>query len=156
MMLRAAPSALLRLLAGTTLVAAALVGCKPQPAPAPAPAPGAPAAPAVKLVSKEQAMATLMVLPEIQNWSIEIAQRSRGKAQGAIIEDNPQPRSINGRAYWQLSFVENHAASVHRRASFLVAQTDATILVDDTDSDSVLTLDEWRRGIRRVELKAAP
>ena len=141
------------------LAAIALAGCKDkQPPPAP------PQPPAEKpivqqqaepVVTREQAMASLLALPEVKSWSQEIEKRSRGKAHGAVIEDDPTPRVINGRAYWQLSFVENRADKVHRRESFLVAQTGQQILVEDTASDTVVPLDDWRRSIRRVELKSA-
>jgi hypothetical protein len=140
------------------LAAIVLAGCKDkQPPPAP---PQPPAKPIVQqkaepVVTREQAMASLLALPEVKSWSQDIEKRSRGKAHGAVIEDDPTPRVINGRKYWQLSFVENRADKVHRRESFLVAQTGRQILVEDTASDTVVPLDDWRRSIRRVELKSA-
>ena len=62
---------------------------------------------------------------------------------------------LNGRAYWQLSFVENRTDRVLRRESFLVARTGNYILVEDTETDSVLSLDDWRRGIHKIRMKAA-
>jgi outer membrane biogenesis lipoprotein LolB len=141
-----------------SLVAAfVLAGCKDKQPP---PAPPLPAKPIVQqkaepAVTREQAMASLLALPEVKSWSQDIEQRSRGKAHGAVIEDDPAPRVINGRQYWQLSFVENGADKVHRRESFLVAQTGKQILVEDTGNDTVVSLDDWRRNIRRVELKSA-
>ena len=95
---------------------------------------------------------TVMILPGRAHRE-ELAWR--GKAHGAVIEDDPTPRVINGTSYWQLSFVENRADKVQRRESFLVAKTGEQILVDDTANDTVVSLDEWRRGIRRVETKSA-
>lgn len=140
-----------------TLLAALLAGCKDKQPPSPPPPPAKPVV-QQKLepaVTREQAMASLLALPEVKSWSQEIEKRSRGKAHGAVIEDDPTPRVINGRAYWQLSFVENRADKVHRRESFLVARTGEQILVEDTANDTVLSLDDWRRSIRRVELKSA-
>lgn len=139
------------------LAALLLAGCKDKQAPV---TPAPPARPIVQqqpepAVTREQAMASLLALPEVKGWSQDIEQRSRGKAHGAVIEDNPAPRVINGREYWQLSFVENRADKVQRRESFLVARTGNDILVEDTASDTVLSLDDWRRGIRRVDLKSA-
>ena len=154
---RGAPTAsttLLRLLSVSVVLAAALAGCKDEPKPAPPPKPAVQQK-AEPLVTREQAMATLLALPEVKTWSAEIEQRSRGKAHGAIIEDDPQPRTINGRQYWQLSFVENRADKVQRRVSFLVAQTGKQILVEDFENDSVLSLDEWRREIHHIRLKSA-
>lgn len=145
------------LLATSLLAAILLAGCKDKQPPA---APPPPARPIVQqkaepAVTREQAMAALLALPEVKAWSQDIEKRSRGKAHGAVIEDDPTPRLINGQVYWQLSFVENHADKVQRRESFLVAKTGNQILVEDTANDTVVSLDEWRRGIRRVETKSA-
>ena len=100
-------------------------------------------------------MASLLALPELQAWSRQIEQRSQGKAHGAVIEDDPVPREVNGKKYYQLSFVENRADDARRRESFLVAQDGSEILVDDTGSDTLLSLQEWRRTIERVDIKSA-
>jgi len=152
---RAAAPSLLRLTIVTLALCCAFAGCKraereeaPKPAPAvPVTAPQGP--------TKDQAMASLLALPELQAWSRQIEQRSNGKAHGAVIEDDPTPREINGRKYYQLSFVENREQDVRRRESFLVAQDGGEILVDDLDSDNILSLQEWRRTIERVDLKSA-
>ncbi|XYJ11433.1 hypothetical protein ACSUZJ_05440 [Telluria sp. B2] len=149
-----APTVFIRLLTVSALLAASLAGCKDEPKPAPLPKPVVQQK-AEPVVTREEAMATLLALPEVKAWSAEIEKRSRGKAHGAIIEDNPQTRTINGRPYWQLSFVENRADKVQRRESFLVAQTGSQILVEDVENDSVLSLDDWRREIHRIRLKSA-
>jgi len=149
-----APTVFIRLLTVSALLAASLAGCKDEPKPAPPPKPVVQQK-AEPVVTREEAMSTLLALPEVKAWSAEIEKRSRGKAHGAIIEDNPQTRTINGRPYWQLSFVENRADKVQRRESFLVAQTGSQILVEDVENDSVLSLDEWRREIHRIRLKSA-
>ena len=147
----------LRLLAFPAILAAALAGCKDkqEPPPPPPPRPAVIQPKPAPTLTKEQAMATLLALPEVKAWSSEIEKGSHGKAHGAIIEDNPVPRTLNGKQYWQLSFVENRKQSVRRRESFLVAQVGEQILVEDPDNDTVLSLDEWRRRIRRVHLKSA-
>ena len=153
---RGASSALFPTLAGALLAGALLAGCKDKQAPVAPPAPKPTAQPQdAPLVTKDQAMAALLVLPEVKAWSSEIERRSRGRAHGAVIEDNPTPRTINGRRYWQLSFVEDRKESVQRRESFLVAQSGGEILIEDLTNDVVLSLDDWRRGIRRVEAKSA-
>lgn len=145
------------LLTISLLATVLLAGCKDKQPPATAPLPAKPVVgqKAEPAVTREQAMASLLALPEVKSWSQDIEQRSRGKAHGAVIEDNPTARVINGREYWQLSFVENRTDKVHRRESFLVARTGNEILVEDTTTDAVLSLDDWRRSIRRVELKSA-
>ena len=155
---RAASSPSLRLLVAALALSCVVAGCKRTERDEPKPAPAAPAAPAVAekpVQTKDQAMATLLALPELQTWSKQIETRSRGKAHGAVIEDNPIPREINGKKYYQLSFVEDRAQDVQRRESFLVAQDGGEILVEDTDNETLLSLQEWRRTIERVDLKSA-
>jgi hypothetical protein len=141
-------------LLATLAFAFTLGGCKraEREAPKPAPAPVVKEAPAR---SKEQAMEALLAVPELKAWSEQIEKRSKGKAHGAVIEDDPLPRDVNGKKYYQLTFVENRAADVRRRESFLVSQQGDEILVEDPETDSLLTLQEWRRTIERVNLKSA-
>lgn len=139
-------------LLATLLFAVTLGGCKRAEPEAPKPAPVVKEAPAR---SKEQAMEALLAVPELKAWSEQIEKRSKGKAHGAVIEDDPLPREVNGKKYYQLTFVENRAADVRRRESFLVSQQGDEILVEDPESDSLLTLQEWRRTIERVNLKSA-
>lgn len=145
----------LPLLAAALAMALAAAGCKRaereevKPPPAPAVVKEAPAR------TREQAMEALLAVPELKAWSAQIEKRSKGKAHGAVIEDDPAPREINGRKYYQLSFVENRANDVRRRENFLVSQQGDEILVEDAETDTVLSLQEWRRNIERVELKSA-
>jgi hypothetical protein len=137
----------------TLVLAIGMAGCKRSAEP---PAPAAPAAahaPATPARTREQAMDQLMALPELKAWSEQIEKRSHGKVHGAVIEDDPAPRVIDGKPYYQLSFVENRKQDVHRVASFLVAKNGDDILVEDGVTDTVQSLFEWRRNIQRVELK---
>ena len=150
---RAASSPTLRLTVAALALCCAIAGCKrAERETAPTPAPAAPVAQA-PAHTKEDAMASLLALPELQAWSQQIEQRSKGKAHGAVIEDDPVPRDVNGKKYYQLSFVENRSDDARRRESFLVAQDGSEILVDDTGSDKLLSLQEWRRTIERVDIK---
>jgi hypothetical protein len=142
-----------RLLAASFLTLCALAACKGEK-PAPPPKPAAVQAPAVPTRTREQAIAALMALPELKTWSEQIEKRSHGAVHGAVIEDDPNPRIIDGKKYYQLSFVEDRKQNVHRRASFLVAHEGAEILVENLDNDSIQSLSEWRRNIRNVELKS--
>ncbi|MFN3791347.1 hypothetical protein [Massilia sp.] len=144
----------LPLLAAALALALAGAGCKraEREEPKPAPAAAVKEAPAR---TREQAMEALLAVPELKTWSVQIEKRSKGKAHGAVIEDDPAPREINGKKYYQLSFVENRANDVRRRESFLVSQQGDEILVEDPETDSVLSLQEWRRNIERVQLKSA-
>ena len=143
----------IRLLSATLFALGALAACKGEK-PAPPPKPAAVQAPAAPARTREQAIATLMALPELKTWSEQIEKRSHGAAHGAVIEDDPNPRVIGGKAYYQLSFVEDRKQNVHRRASFLVAQQGDDILVEDAETDTMQSLAEWRRNIRKVELKS--
>jgi hypothetical protein len=132
----------------TFALACALAACHKEEPPTPA-APAA--APAARAPTREEAMARLMEVPELKSWSEQIEKKSRGKIHGAVIEDDPQPRLVDGKPYWQFSFVENGQDAVHRRASFLVAKSGNDVLVEDPATDQLLSLPEWRRTIRKVE-----
>jgi len=142
-----------RLLSATLLTLCALAACKGEKPPPP-PKPAAVQAPAAPTRTRDQAIAALMALPELKIWSDQIEKRSHGAAHGAVIEDDPAPRIIEGKKYYQLSFVEDRKRNVHRRASFLVAHEGDEILVENLDNDSVQSLPEWRRNIRNIELKS--
>ncbi|CDG81728.1 hypothetical protein [Janthinobacterium agaricidamnosum] len=105
--------------------------------------------------SKEQALADLMSLPELQAWSACIEQQSAGKSHGAVIEYDPEPMLIEGKSYWQLSFVENTPEAAHRWESFLVAQHSTEILVEDLIGDELLSLDRWRKEKRPMQRSGA-
>jgi len=121
-----------------------------QPARPPAPrAPAAvePAAPAEPKVTrtKDQASAALLALPELRAWSAMLEKTSNGKVHGALIEYDPAPRKLNGKTYYQFSFVENSADAALRWESFLVSAHDDEILVEDATNDEVISLARWRR-----------
>jgi len=97
------------------------------------------------LRSKEQAAAALMALPELQAWSAIVEKNSGGKSHGALIEYDPAPRLLNGKSYWQFSFVENSSDAAQRWESFLVSSSDDEILVEDASTDEVISLARWRR-----------
>jgi len=142
------------LLAASFLTLCALAACKGEK-PAPPPKPAVVQPPSAPTRTRDQAIAALMALPELKTWSEQIEKRSHGAVHGAVIEDDPNPRIIDGKKYYQLSFVEDRKQNVHRRASFLVAQQGDDILVEDAETDTVQSLAEWRRNIRKVELKSA-
>jgi len=107
-------------------------------------APAASAATAPVQHTKAQAAAALMALPELQAWSALVEKNSGGATHGALIEDDPAPRVIKGKRYWQFSFVENTPEAVQRWESFLIS-ADGDILIDDVTTDELLTLDRWRK-----------
>jgi hypothetical protein len=139
--------------------AVAVQPAAPAPAPKPPveervkpPAPRAPAAPEPatpaepKVVrTKEQASAELLALPELRAWSAMLEKTSNGKVHGALIEYDPAPRKLNGKTYYQFSFVENSADAALRWESFLVSANDDEILVEDATNDEVISLARWRR-----------
>jgi hypothetical protein len=141
-----APSKKAQVIALVTIIAATtpILGCRNEtPAPA-APAASTAPAPVSQARSKEQAMAALMALPELKAWAGQIEKSSGGKAHGALIEYDPNPRLIDGKRYYQLSFVENHADAAHHWESFLGADTGDEILVEDASTDKTMTLEQWR------------
>lgn len=147
------PSSSLRHLSTVLLALCTLAACnKEKPVAPPKPAATAPAP--VPTRTRDQAIDALLALPEIKTWSDQIEKSSRGSAHGAVIEDDPAPRVVGGKPYYQLSFVENRKQNVHRRASFLVARQGDDILVEDAETDAVQSLSEWRRGIRTLTLES--
>ena len=108
------------------------------------PADAAPQPPA-QIRTKEQAAAALMALPELQAWSALLEKNSGGKTHGALIEYDPTPRKINGKSYWQFSFVENSEQAELRWESFLLSSSDEEILVEDANTDEIISLARWRR-----------
>lgn len=132
-------------LAALIVGSAVLQGCRGERAePAkPVAASAAAAVPAVR--SKQAAMAALMALPELKAWSSQLEKQSGGTVRGALIEYDTTPKLIDGKRYWQFSFVENSSASAQPWESFLVAESGDEILVEDLDSDSTLTLAQWRK-----------
>src|SRR5471032_1089829 len=86
----------------------------------------------------------LIALPELQAWSALLEKNSAGATHGALIEDDPAPRVIKGKRYWQFSFVENTPEAVQRWESFLIS-ADGDILIDDVTTDELLTLERWRK-----------
>lgn len=117
----------------------------------PAPAVSAPvAAPAVAkaAVSREQAAEKLMALPELKRWAETIEKRSGGKLHGALIETDPAPREVDGKPYYQLTFVEDGDDRAQALANFLVAHANGEILVEDDISGDLLPLDQWRKTLK--------
>lgn len=109
-------------------------------------------APAAKgALSREQAVAALMALPELKAWADRIEKSSNGKAHGALMEYDAQLRAVKGKQYYQLSFVENSSDAAQRWESFLVAQSDGEILVDDDVSGEALTLEQWRKDKKPLQ-----
>lgn len=137
-------------LAAVIALASVLGGCREAPKPA-APAASATAADPAATRTREQAMNALMALPELQAWSSQLEKASAGKVRGALIEYDSAARVINGKSYWQFSFVENGADAAHPWESFLVSKQDNEILVEDFGADTPLTLEQWRKEKRPME-----
>ena len=116
---------------------------KTPPAPPPAPAMTTQQAPAA--LTREQAVQRLMALPELKAWSAAIEKNSGGAHHGAVIEYDPAPRLVDGKPYYQMSFVENSPQAAVTWQGFLVAVAGGAILVEDEASDALLDVGRWRR-----------
>ena len=114
-----------------------------------------PPAPAAQrqALNRDQAVARLMALPELQAWARQIESASKGAVRGAVIPFDPALRLVDGRQYHQLSFVENRPDAVVTWESFLVGVADGDILVDDDDTP--LPLERWRSEKRPMD-RAGP
>lgn len=128
--------------------AAALFYLREAPAPAPPAAELARpvvVAPFVGPRTKSDAVAALMALPELKAWSEHLEKSSGGTSHGALIEYGPTPKTIAGKRYWQLSYVENTPDAAHRWESFLVGENTPDILVENDETDQPMTLAQWRK-----------
>lgn len=117
----------------------------------PAPAAAPTSAPIAIAPAKQRARDALMALPELKAWSERIAKNSGGKIHGALVEYDPAPKLVDGKQYWQLSFVENGAVAAHSWDSFLVEVGGSAILVEDYNTDRQLTLEQWRATKKPME-----
>jgi hypothetical protein len=156
---RDAPSKKFQFIALVVIVAATttIFGCRGEKPAASVATPAATSATATAapVRSKEQAMAALMALPELKAWSSQVEKSSGGKVHGALIEYDPQPKLIDGKRYFQLSFVENASDAARRWESFLVAEAGEEILVEDAATDKTMTLQQWRQAKRPMERTSA-
>lgn len=155
---RDAPSKTIQLTALVLIIAATttIFGCRDKTAPpalAPAAAPAS--APASPIRTKEEAMNALMALPELKAWSQQIEKTSGGKVHAALIEYDPALKVIDGKRYFQFTFVENATDAARRWESFLVAETGDRILFDDATTDKTLTLEQWRSTKHPMARKSA-
>lgn len=112
------------------------------------PPPSTPAtAPATPVSAVDQrAVDALLALPEIKTWSQEIEQKSGGRAHGAVIGGDAEPKSVSGLTYYPYSFMENEPEQARRLQGFYVTQDGTHILVEDAVSGETLTLEEWRKS----------
>lgn len=114
---------------------------EPPPPSAPVTAPATPVA-----AVDQRAVNALLALPEIKNWSREIEQKSGGRAHGAVIGGDAEPKTVGGLTYHAYSFMENEPEQARRLQGFYVTQDGAHILVEDAVSGDMMTLEEWRKS----------
>lgn len=110
----------------------------------PSAAPSAASATAT-MSSRARASAALLALPELQAWSRQIEHQSGGKAHGGLMQYDAAPRLVDGKRYWQFSFVNNTPEAAHRLESFLVEEDSQEILVEDDATDELWSLLRWRK-----------
>jgi hypothetical protein len=94
--------------------------------------------------SKDDAMKALADLPELKAWNAHIEKSSGGTSHGALIEYGPTPQVIKDIRYWQISYVENTPDAAHRWESFLVGVDTPEILIEEDETNTTLTLEQWR------------
>jgi hypothetical protein len=103
-----------------------------------------PAPPFVGPRSQDEARTLLAQLPELQSWSAHLQKISAGTVKGELVRFGPTPKTLNGKRYWQFSYVENQPDAARRWETFLVGENTPDILVDDLDTGAILTLAQWR------------
>ena len=104
------------------------------------------APPSTSAAVDQRAVNALLALPELKAWSDSIEKKSGGRARGAVIGGDAEPKTIDGVTYHAYSFMENDAEQARRLQGFYVTQDGARILVEDAVSGDTMTLDEWRAG----------
>jgi pyruvate/2-oxoglutarate dehydrogenase complex dihydrolipoamide acyltransferase (E2) component len=140
----ATPAAATPAAASPTAASSAVAAVATRPGPA-APPPA---------LSREQAVARLMALPELQAWARQIEQASHGAVHGAVIPFDATLRELDGKRYHQLGFVENRPDAAVTWQGFLVGAADGAILVDDAATGAAIPLERWRREQRPLQRTA--
>ena len=145
---QAAVAASIALLAA---VATAYFGMRAAQSPSPASAAAAVATPPLPPEppfngprTQEDAKQLLANLPEVKAWSSQLAKMSGGTVRGDLIRFAPTPRELNGKHFWQFSFVENLPEAARRWETFLVGEDTPEVLIDDLDNNTTMTLTRWR------------
>ena len=94
--------------------------------------------------SQDEARELLAKLPELRTWSAHLQKMSAGTVHGDLVRFSPTPKTLDGKRYWQFSYVENLPDAARRWETFLVGENTPEILVDDIESGTTLTLAKWR------------
>lgn len=98
----------------------------------------------VKVVD-QRAVQALFALPELKAWSEAIEKNSGGRARGAVIGGDAEPKTVDGKTYHAYSFMENDPEQAKRVQGFYVTQDGSGILVEDAVSGETMTVEEWRQ-----------
>jgi hypothetical protein len=95
-------------------------------------------------ITREQAIAQVAELPEIDAWQEYVNQRTAGKVLTALIVNPETPKTYAGQEYWSVSFYESEATHNSRWQTFLVRVDGQEILVDDLEGN-YRSLENWRQ-----------
>ncbi|MFP5391908.1 MAG: hypothetical protein ACLGI6_10240 [Gammaproteobacteria bacterium] len=105
---------------------------------------------------QEEARLLLAELPELKAWSAHLDKMSSGTVHGELVRFSPMPKEIEGKHYWQFSYVEILPDAARRWETFLVGEDTPDILVDDLDTGAVLSLEKWRTEKKPLHRIAPP
>jgi hypothetical protein len=95
-------------------------------------------------ITREQAIAQVAELPEIDAWQAYVNQRTAGKVLTSLIVNPETPKTYAGQEYWSVSFYERQATHDSRWQTFLVRVDGQEILVDDLEGN-YRSLENWRQ-----------
>jgi hypothetical protein len=101
-------------------------------------------------ITREQAIAQVAELPEIDAWQEYVNQRTAGKVLTSLIVNPETPKTYAGQEYWSVSFYESQATHDSRWQTFLVRVDGQEILVDDLEG-KYRSLETWRRDDKPME-----
>lgn len=106
------------------------------------------APPSMPAAVDQRAVNALLALPELKAWSESIERNSGGRARGAVIGGDAEPKTIDGVTYHAYSFMENDPEQARRLQGFYVTPDGARILVEDAVTGDTMTLDQWRQSAK--------
>jgi hypothetical protein len=101
-------------------------------------------------ITREQAIAQVAKLPEIDAWQEYVNQRTAGKVLTSLIVNPETPKTYAGQEYWSVSFYESQATHDSRWQTFLVRVDGQEILVDDIEGN-YRSLETRRRDDKPME-----
>jgi hypothetical protein len=101
-------------------------------------------------ITREQAIAQVAELPEIDAWRAYVKAQTSGKVSTTLSVNGETPDTFVDQEYWSVSFHENQPTHRSRWQTFLVRLDGQEILVDNIKGN-YRSLETWRRDDKPME-----